>query len=143
MCKVLVICAQQVLITLSAMMNKFYDMTYQPSIDERKIDHLTLCLPLCSFQGARTYDAGFKLCCVCDMFEKRDVNSRGELWIIEAFHLANLPTINPSHSRLQNRRRTRIHITGLSQALCNLSPSCYLLPLLHLPSQRRVQNTNY
>lgn len=71
-------------------------MTYQPSIDERKIDRLTLRSPLCSFQGARTYDAGFKLCCVCDMFEKRDVNSRGELWIIEAFHLANLPTINPS-----------------------------------------------
>ncbi len=34
------------------------------------------------------------------MFEKRDVNSRGELWIGEAFHLANLPT-HLSHSLCQ------------------------------------------
>lgn len=39
-------------------------------------------------------DAGLKLCCVCDIVEKRDVNSRGELWIIEAFHQVNLPTIS-------------------------------------------------
>jgi hypothetical protein len=117
-------------------MNNFYDMAYQPGIDERKIDRLTLRLSLYSFQGARTYDAGLKLCCVCDMFEKRDVNGRGELWIIEAFHLANLPTID-SHSRLQNRQRVWL------RSLCNLSPSCYLLLLLHLLSQRRAQNTNF
>jgi hypothetical protein len=89
------------------MMNDFYDMTYQLGIDESKIDRLTLYLSLCSFRGARTYDAGLKLCCVCDMFEKSDVNNRGELWIIEAFHLANLPTI-PLLSRTKQNRRFRV-----------------------------------
>ena len=72
-------------------MNNFYDMTHQPGIDKSKIDRPTLHLSLCSFQGARTYDPGFELCCVCNMFEKRYVNSRGELWIIEAFHLEIFP----------------------------------------------------
>jgi len=75
------------------MVNNLYYKTYQPGIDESKINRLTFKLSLWSFRGARTYDAGLKLCCVCDMIEKRDVNRRVELWIIEAFHLANLPTI--------------------------------------------------
>lgn len=125
-------------------MNNFYDMAYQLGIDESKIDRLTLHLSLCSFRGTRTYDAGLKLCCVCDMFKKCDVNSRGELWIIEAFHLANLPTIllTLAYKIVAPPPRT-IQLVTVSQALCNLSPSCYLLPLLHLLSQRRVRNTNY
>ena len=82
-------------------MNNLNYKTYQQGIDESKIDRLTFHLSLWSFQGARTYDAGLKLRCVCDMIEKRDVNRRVELWIIEAFHLANLPTITLG-SRLQN-----------------------------------------
>lgn len=52
------------------------------------------------------------------MFEKRDVNGRGELWIIEAFHLVNLPTI-PLTLAYKVVATPRIHfgygITGFMQ----------------------------
>jgi hypothetical protein len=113
------------------MMNNFYGMTYQPGIDESKIDRLTLDLSLCSFRGARTYDAGLKLCCVCDMFEKRDVNGRGELWIIEAFHLANLPTIDPSLAYKIVAARRGYGVTGFMQPfsfLLFISSLAFALP---------------
>ena len=140
MCKVLVICAVRAA-CLNHTVRDDADMTYEPGIDESKIDCLTLRLSLCSFQGTRTHDAGLKLCCVCDMLEKGEVNRRGELWIIEAFHLANLPTIPLTSSRLQNGRVS--NLVTASQALCYPSPSCCSLPLLHLLSQRRPQNTKY
>ena len=109
-------------------MNNFYDMTYEPGIDESKIDRLTLHLSLCSFRGTRTYDAGLKLCCICDVVEKHDVNSRGELWIIEAFHFEY--SHDPSHSRLENRRVSnwsrhhRLYATFLLLATYCLSCIC-------------------
>jgi len=78
-------------------------VTYEPGIDEGKIDRLTLRLSLCAFQGARTYDACLEFRCVCDICEKGEVHRRGEVWISKAFHLANLPTISLT-SRLPSHR---------------------------------------
>jgi hypothetical protein len=78
-------------------------VTYKPGIDEGKLDCFTLYLSFYAFQRAGTHDACLQIRRVCDIYEKRDVNCRGEVWIGKAFHLANLPTIAGT-SRLQNHR---------------------------------------
>jgi len=65
--------------------------THHPGIDEGKIDRLTLHVSLYAFQGARTYDACLQFGCIPHMFEKGDMDRRGEMWISIGFH--NLPTV--------------------------------------------------
>jgi hypothetical protein len=69
-------------------------VTHQPGINEGKINGFTLYFSFCTLQGTRTYDAGSQLCRVCYIYEECDVHGRGEMWISEAFHLANLPTVS-------------------------------------------------
>ena len=106
-------------------------MTHQPGIDEGKIDGLTLHVSFYAFQGTRTYDARPQLRRVCYTHEERDVNRRGEMWISEAFHLANLPTI--SRQGLQNSALScplhvhdysRLYATSFVPATHRLSRIC-------------------
>jgi hypothetical protein len=67
-------------------------VTHHLGINEGKIDGFTLHFSFYALQGARAYDARLQLRRISHMFEKCDIDRRGEMWISIAFHLSNLPT---------------------------------------------------
>lgn len=117
-------------------------VAYQPGVDESKIDGLSFRLAFYAFQSTRSYDTCPQLRRVCHMYEERDVNRRGEMWISEAFHLTNLPTISLTLVSKISSVSVVYAYDWTRQTLCNSSPSRYSSPLSHLRSPLRAPNTN-
>jgi hypothetical protein len=142
MCKILVTCVEQP--STAPFMNSGH-LSHQPGINKGKIDCLSLYFSLYAFHSARTYDARPQLGGICHMCEKCDVNCRREMWISEAFHLANLPTIPSRFSRLRlfrNRTHTRLATQRCINAAIFLL-AAYRLPRICAPiAGRRPQITD-
>ena len=116
-------------------------MTHQPGIDEGKIDGLTLHFSFYAFQGTRAYDARPQLRRVCYTHEERDVNRRGEMWISEAFHLTNLPTI--SHQGLQNSALSCLLLYTYTVTADFMQPLSFLLLIASLAFALPVEGAEH